>query len=271
MAQALHQIAPDTFTESWLGKIKTDVGSNWRLKISNLKKVVEGIFDYYVDVLNINLSEFARPDVMRMAEQSDAAELGRLLQLILGCAVNCNQKQDYITQIMELEESLQRNIMQALQDLEEIWQGAAASKGASLPGQMPATSASTAAPSPGQAVGLDVLAQKCHDLEQQITFHMEEKSTLQLELLKLQKKVERFESAGTVTALDDDGSSLGPVQLGSARYSELRKQLDGLKDELLQAETARDDLRMKSQQQERELVALQNRLDDFQVIVFLIS
>ena len=36
---------------------------------------------------------------------------GRLLQLILGVAVNCDQKQKYIESIMYLEESIQQVIM----------------------------------------------------------------------------------------------------------------------------------------------------------------
>uniref|UniRef100_A0A1B0FEA1 HOOK N-terminal domain-containing protein n=1 Tax=Glossina morsitans morsitans TaxID=37546 RepID=A0A1B0FEA1_GLOMM len=38
--------------------------------------------------------------------------------LVLGCAVNCSLKQNYIRQIMCLEENLQANIMQA-----SNWQG----------------------------------------------------------------------------------------------------------------------------------------------------
>ncbi len=41
--------------------------------------------------------------------------LGRLLQLVLGCAVNCSQKQVYIESIMSMEESVQRVIMEAIQ------------------------------------------------------------------------------------------------------------------------------------------------------------
>lgn len=43
MAAALHRIAPDFFTDSWVGKIKPDAGANWRLKVSNLKKIVERV------------------------------------------------------------------------------------------------------------------------------------------------------------------------------------------------------------------------------------
>ena len=44
---------------------------------------------------------------------------GRLLQLLLGCAVNCDQKQLYIENIMNMEESVQQLIMQAIQELLE--------------------------------------------------------------------------------------------------------------------------------------------------------
>lgn len=265
MARALHQIAPETFTDGWMAKIKTDVGQNWRLKISNVKKVVEGLFDYYVDVLNINLSEQARPDVQLLVEQADPVELGRLLQLILGCAVNCNKKQEYITQIMDMEESLQRNIMQALQDLEEIWQsaGATSSGRSSMTALAAAPVSSTGGLTPAPKDSRDErLAQRCHEMEQTIAFHVEEKATLQLELLKLQKKLDHFE--GPSTAIGDDGASLGPVQAGSARYNDFRKQLDALKEDLIQAETARDDLKMKSAQQEREIVGLQLKLNEVQ-------
>lgn len=279
MAQALHQIAPEFFTDSWLAKIKTDVATNWRLKMSNVKKVVEGIFDYYVDVLNISLSENARPDVQSLAEHADPIELGRLLQLILGCAVNCNRKQEYITEIMELEESLQRNIMQALQDLEEIWQGGQTTTGSTASSLATTTTTAyattaaanttTATTNPNVLVAGetklqqdDRLAQKCHEMEQQLAFYREEKAGLQLELLKAQKRLEQYENASTT--IGDDGTSLGPVQMGSNRYNELRKQLEALKEELLQAETQRDDVKIKSAHQERELMALQIKLDEVQ-------
>ena len=50
-------------------------------------------------------------------EQSDEGELGRLLQLILGCAVNCEDKQEYIQRIMSMEESVQVVVMNAIQEV----------------------------------------------------------------------------------------------------------------------------------------------------------
>ncbi|XP_053694661.1 protein hook isoform X2 [Sabethes cyaneus] len=250
LAQALNQIAPEIFSEGWLGKIKVDVGHNWRLKVSNLKKIIDGVYVYYQDILSLNLSEELRPDAMKIAEKCDGFELGRLLQLILGCAVNCLEKQKYITQIMELEESLQRNIMAALQDIEYVWQGASPSRNSI------------------NALSLDVktlqedrdsLAQKCHETNKKMLILIEEKSVLQQELSKLQILVQRYENPNTI---GDDGTSLGPIQLGSSRYNDLRKIVDSLKDDLLQAETARDDLKMKCTIQEKEIAELQSKIED---------
>lgn len=52
--------------------------------MSNLKKVVESTIDYFIEVQNITLNDYVRPDVLKIAEKNDQYELGRLLQLILG-------------------------------------------------------------------------------------------------------------------------------------------------------------------------------------------
>ncbi|KAL9706521.1 hypothetical protein quinque_010039 [Culex quinquefasciatus] len=250
LAQALNQIAPEMFSDSWLSKIKSDVGHNWRLKVSNLKKIIEGVYVYYQDILSLNLAEELRPDAMKIAEKCDGFELGRLLQLILGCAVNCLEKQKYITQIMELEESLQRNIMAALQDIEYVWQGASPSRNSI---NAPSLDVKTL------QEDRDSLAQKCHETNKKMLILIEEKSVLQQEISKLQVIIERYEHPNLI---GDDGTSLGPIQLGSSRYNDLRKVVDGLKDELLQAETARDDLKMKSAMQEKEISDLQVKIDE---------
>uniref|UniRef100_A0A8C2C0I4 Protein Hook homolog 3 n=1 Tax=Cyprinus carpio TaxID=7962 RepID=A0A8C2C0I4_CYPCA len=69
------------------------------LSISNLKKILKGILDYNHEVLGQQINDFTLPDVSLIAEHSDAAELGRMLQLILGCAVNCEQKQGLQAQL----------------------------------------------------------------------------------------------------------------------------------------------------------------------------
>ena len=46
--------------------------------------------------------------------------MGRLLQLILGCAVNCDDKQEYIQRIMSMEESVQHVVMNAIQEVSAV-------------------------------------------------------------------------------------------------------------------------------------------------------
>uniref|UniRef100_A0A4X1W5N8 Hook microtubule tethering protein 1 n=1 Tax=Sus scrofa TaxID=9823 RepID=A0A4X1W5N8_PIG len=117
MAQVLHQIDMAWFNESWLSRIKEDIGDNWRIKASNLKKVLQGIMSYYNEFLGQQISEELIPDLNQITECSDSVELGRLLQLILGCAVNCEKKQEHIQNIMTLEESVQHVVMTAIQEV----------------------------------------------------------------------------------------------------------------------------------------------------------
>ncbi|KAL6952184.1 Protein Hook 3 [Sarracenia purpurea var. burkii] len=119
MAQVLHEIAPEWFSKIWLSKIKLDVGDNWRLKVSNLKKIIEAVTDYYHEFVNQNIS-FVKPDAVAIGERKDVVEMVKLLQLILGCAVNCEKKHEYIKEIMLMEESIQSVIMQSIQELETL-------------------------------------------------------------------------------------------------------------------------------------------------------
>jgi len=118
MAQALYEIAPEWFTDHWLSKIKTDTGHNWRLKVSNLKKVLEKVLDYYQECFNQTLGGFVKPDVLKIGDLGDPCEIGKLLQLILGCAVNCKNKEEYIKRIMAMQESDQRVMMECIQELD---------------------------------------------------------------------------------------------------------------------------------------------------------
>uniref|UniRef100_A0A336MEW5 Protein hook n=1 Tax=Culicoides sonorensis TaxID=179676 RepID=A0A336MEW5_CULSO len=250
-AKTLNQIDPHYFSDDKLvSKIKQDVDTNWRLKVSNLRKVVDALLNYYIDMVGLlNISDGLKPDIAKIGEKNDKSEIGKLVQLILGCAVNCMEKEKYITQIMELEEDLQRNIMKAIQSIEYIWQNVTPPR--SLPVDMKALTDER-----------DTLAQRCHESDLTISTLLEEKSTLLQEIQKLQQLVDRLENPQTV--IGDDGTSIGPIQAGSARYNELRKQCAELKDDLLQAETAKDDLKMKCIQQEKEIILLQAKIEDLQ-------
>lgn len=254
MAEALAQIAPEWFTAAWKAKIKTEVSSNWRLKVSNLKKIIEAVTEYYVECLNQQLSGYIKPDATKIGEHSDNMELRRLLQLILGCAVNCNQKQQYITRIMGMEEAVQQVIMQSIQELEGCMHGPRLSLGASLNFESldfgDGTQQRLLAELQLAIDSRDQLAQRCHELDQQLSLLQEEKASLIAEAKKLQDRLDEFENP------EDSGSSL--------KYSGLRKQLESLKDEMFKMETTRDDYRLKVELLEKEVLELQSKQEDLQ-------
>uniref|UniRef100_A0A4W6F065 Hook microtubule tethering protein 2 n=1 Tax=Lates calcarifer TaxID=8187 RepID=A0A4W6F065_LATCA len=119
IAHVLHRIDPSWFNETWLGRIKEESGANWRLKVSNLKKILKSMLEYYHDVLGHQVSDEHLPDVNLIGEMGDITELGKLVQLVLGCAVSCEKKQEQIQQIMTLEESVQHVVMTAIQEVSE--------------------------------------------------------------------------------------------------------------------------------------------------------
>ncbi|XP_015599501.1 protein Hook homolog 3 [Cephus cinctus] len=254
LAEALAQIAPEWFTAAWRAKIKTDVGTNWRLKVSNLKKIVEAVTEYYVECLNQQLAGYVKPDATKIGEHCDNQELCRLLQLVLGCAVNCNQKQQYITRIMGMEEAVQQVIMQSIQELEGSMHGPRLSLGASLNFETldlgDSAQQRLLAELQVAVDTRDQLAQRCHELDQQLSLLQEEKASLMVENKKLQDRLEEFENP------EDTGSSL--------KYSGLRKQVEALKDEMFKMETSRDDYRLKVELLEKEVLELQSKQEDLQ-------
>ncbi|XP_014219490.1 protein Hook homolog 3 [Copidosoma floridanum] len=256
LAEALSQIAPEWFHPAWNAKIKSDVGSNWRLKVSNLKKIVEAVTEYYVECLNQQLAGYVKPDAQKIGEHCDSHELKRLLQLVLGCAVNCNEKQYYITRIMGLEEAVQQVIMQSIQELENSVHAPRLSLGASLNFESfdVADGNQQRLLTELQAAidARDQMAQRCHELDQQLCLIMEEKKTLQVENKKLEGRLDEFESPEDIGA---------PTSL---KYSGLRKQVEAMKDEMFKLETSRDDYRLKVELLEKEISELQMKQMDLQ-------
>lgn len=242
LAEALAQIAPEWFTV-WKAKIKTDVAANWRLRVSNMKKIVEAVMEYYMECLNQQLSGYIKPDATKIGEHCDSDELLRLLQLILGCAVNCDQKQQYITRIMGMEETVQQAIMQSIQELESNVCGPKSVVNIPSIEQLYAELQTTKDMK-------NQLEQRCHELDQQLFLLQEEKAALIMEKKKLQERLDEFENP------EESGSIL--------KYSGLRKQAEALKDELFKVETSRDDYRLKVELLEKEVLDLQSRQEDLQ-------
>ncbi|XP_023664056.2 protein Hook homolog 3 isoform X2 [Paramormyrops kingsleyae] len=248
MAQVLQKIDSVYFNDAWLSRIKTDVGDNWRLKISNLKKILKGILDYNHEVLGQQINDFTLPDVNLVGEHSDAAELGRMLQLILGCAVNCEQKQEYIQTIMMMEESVQHVVMTAIQELmsKETPVAMGNDSYVDLDRQLKKTVEELS----DALAAKEEIAQRCHELDMQVAALQEEKGSL---LAENQVLLERLNQSDSIEDLNSPAGR---------RHLQLQTQLEQLQEETFRLEAAKDDYRIRCEELEKEMLELRGQNED---------
>ncbi|KAL8622498.1 hypothetical protein ACOMHN_034161 [Nucella lapillus] len=229
VAQALRQIAPEYFSQTWMNKIKTEDVGNWRLKVTNLKKIVKGILEYNLEVLGVQIQGFQMPDFNAIGEYNDPVELGRLLQLLLGVAVNCENKQDHIQRIMGMGEAVQQTIKNAIQELMNKETSTGEEADTELHDQLKKTVEELNAALEAK----EELMQRCHELDMQVTTLQDEKVSLTTENDRLQERLQQAEN------IDDPSTPAGK------RLSHYQQQIDTLQEEIYKLESGKDDYRIK--------------------------
>uniref|UniRef100_A0A672ZNT5 Protein Hook homolog 3 n=1 Tax=Sphaeramia orbicularis TaxID=375764 RepID=A0A672ZNT5_9TELE len=253
MAQALQKIDAAYFNEAWISRIKPEVGDNWRLKVWAvviLFYTLEILLYYYYisNVLGQHINDFTLPDVNLIGEHSDAAELGRMLQLILGCAVNCEQKQEYIQTIMIMEESVQHVVMTAIQELmsKETPVMGGNDSYVDLDRQLKKTVEEL-----NDALATkEEIAQRCRELDMQVAALQEEKSSLLAENQVLMERLNQSDS------IEDVNSPAG------RRHLQLQTQLEQLQEETFRLEAAKDDYRIRCEELEKELLDVKSQNEE---------
>uniref|UniRef100_A0A1A8FSA8 Hook homolog 2 n=2 Tax=Nothobranchius korthausae TaxID=1143690 RepID=A0A1A8FSA8_9TELE len=245
IAHVLNRLDPAWFNETWLGRIKEESEDNWRLKVSNLKKILKITLEYYHDVLGHQVSDEHLPDVSLIGEMGDAAELGKLIQLVLGCAISCEKKEEQIQQIMTLEESVQHVVMTAIQ---EILAKEPSPEAGSLEtyGDFHFQSRKYYFLSE-EADESEDPSRRCRDLEHQLSQTLEEKSSLQAEIRSLKERL---------------SDSVDPPTITGKKLLLLQSQMEQLQEENDRLESSRDDLRAQAELLEREVRDLQHRVEE---------
>nr|XP_034378895.1 protein Hook homolog 2 isoform X1 [Arvicanthis niloticus] len=243
IAHVLNQIDPSWFNDAWLQGISEDPSPSWRLKVRKLEKILQSLVEYSKDVLGHPVSDQHLPDVSLIGEFSNPAELGKLLQLVLGCAISCEKKQEYIQRIMTLEESVQHVVMEAIQEL--MTKDTPDSLSPENYGNFDTQSRRYYFLSEEVEEGND-LQQHYLDLERQLVLLSEEKQSLAQENAALRERVGRseVESAPGLTA---------------KKLLLLQSQLEQLQEENFRLESSREDDRLRSLELEREVAELQQR------------
>ncbi|CAL8104213.1 unnamed protein product [Calicophoron daubneyi] len=239
LARVLSTISPKHFPTEWRDKIDCETGTNWRTKVGDEPILIR-----------------PEPDLVAIAEHNDPSSAFRLLQLVLGCAVNCETKETYIQAIMCMEQSVQQALMETIQQL--------------MSSRSPATSDSYSELLEGR-LGKDSeeyktllsekeqLAQKYHELILECSSLREEKAILQMENERLQKmqgslstSVMEPDSASGMLEVQNtligasgiDSCSLSPL-MANVRIHQLQDQVSKLRDELYRAESTREDLKIQ--------------------------
>ncbi|XP_036044895.1 protein Hook homolog 2 isoform X1 [Onychomys torridus] len=243
IAHVLNQIDPSWFNDAWLQGITEDPSPSWKSKVRKLEKILQSLMEYSKDVLGHPVSEQHLPDVSLIGELSNPAELGKLLQLVLGCAISCEKKQEYIQRIMTLEESVQHVVMEAIQEL--MMKDTPDSLSSETYGNFDTQSRRYYFLSEEVEEG-DELQQHYLDLERQLVLLSEEKQNLAQENAALRERVGRseVESAPGLTA---------------KKLLLLQSQLEQLQEENFRLESSREDERLRCVELQREVTELQQR------------
>ncbi|XP_044110044.1 protein Hook homolog 2 isoform X3 [Neovison vison] len=211
--------------------------------VSNLKTILQSLVEYSQDVLGHPVLEQHLPDVSLIGEFSDPEELGKLLQLVLGCAISCEKKQEHIQRIMTLEESVQHVVMEAIQEL--MTKDTSDSLSPETYGNFDNQSRRYYFLSEEADEG-DELRQRCLDLERQLVLLAEEKQSLAQENAALRERAGRPEGEGA-------------AGLTAKKLLLLQSQLEQLQEENFRLENGREDERLHCAELEREVSELQQR------------
>uniref|UniRef100_A0A7N5ZQC2 Hook microtubule tethering protein 3 n=1 Tax=Anabas testudineus TaxID=64144 RepID=A0A7N5ZQC2_ANATE len=238
--------------------------NSFLFQVSNLKKILKGILDYNQEILGQHINDFTLPDVNLIGEHSDAAELGRMLQLILGCAVNCEQKQEYIQTIMMMEESVQHVVMTAIQELYvqlvcELFSFSLIQvtvKSVNLTNllllllNLCFQLKKTVEELNDALATKEEIAQRCRELDMQVAALQEEKSSLLAENQVLMERLNQSDS------IEDINSPAG------RRHLQLQTQLEQLQEETFRLEAAKDDYRIRCEELEKELLDVKSQNEE---------
>uniref|UniRef100_A0A672Z2K0 Calponin-homology (CH) domain-containing protein n=1 Tax=Sphaeramia orbicularis TaxID=375764 RepID=A0A672Z2K0_9TELE len=226
-------IDPSWFSDGWLSRIKGDVEDNWRLKVQN---------HLPCPVLAQEISDFPLPDLALVAERSDPVQLGRLLQLVLGCAVRCERKQEYIQIIMTLEESVQHVVMTAIQEVSPSFCCFVFFSLNTLKKALEDLAELLAEK--------EALAQRCQELDIQVAVLQEERNSLLAENDVLTDRANQLDT------FDDPNTPSGK------KHSQLQQQLEAVQEENFRLEAAKDDYRIHCEELEKQLIEVQHRNDE---------
>ncbi|CDS43699.1 protein hook 3 [Echinococcus multilocularis] len=228
ISKILVSVSPCSFSASWYSRIRSGGGISSVHKCFNLNHIVGAISQFFENVIGQNLAIFQLPNVSLIAEKNDVGELLRLLQLVICCAVNGENKEKYIQAILIMERAVQQAIMESVQEV----MNETSSKGDEL---------SLMSKSDRD----DAFAHKCHELEAKISQLEAEKATAEAELEDALRKIALLEEhSGDSGGIGDGSETVGSVA-ATLQLRQLQEKLHNVQVELFQAEADSQEAKLR--------------------------
>lgn len=84
--------------------------------IENFNNVISGLEQFYQQKLDVIANNHtARIDVVRMVMNRDSRSLFEVVELVMGVVINCEEKQEYIERMLDLEEKTQEDLKKLIE------------------------------------------------------------------------------------------------------------------------------------------------------------
>ncbi|KAL7055508.1 hypothetical protein AAHC03_022522 [Spirometra sp. Aus1] len=209
----------------------------------NLHHILNGIGNFFRQVLDQQLQSHQLPDVNAIAEDHNTDELFRLLQLVLCVAVNCENKEVHIQDILHMEESVQQTTMEAIQEV--MSELSSSNPPEASFGQRPLDD--------------EELAVRCRELEAKVAALEAEKTTMLTESEELQQRLRELEENAYTASGDGAKEEEDPLGAGSAaarlQMRKMQDQITALRGELFHCEAENQELKIR-------LAETQSQLED---------
>eukprot|EP00358_Blepharisma_japonicum_P003888 CAMPEP_0202949902 /NCGR_PEP_ID=MMETSP1395-20130829/16726_1 /ASSEMBLY_ACC=CAM_ASM_000871 /TAXON_ID=5961 /ORGANISM="Blepharisma japonicum, Strain Stock R1072" /LENGTH=708 /DNA_ID=CAMNT_0049653335 /DNA_START=53 /DNA_END=2176 /DNA_ORIENTATION=- len=113
--ELMSQISPDLFRADTIIRNTHD---NFSARLGNLNKLKRQIEKFYTDILNVPSTKIVdHVEITAIARSAERQNSIMLLELIMGAVVSCKSKETYISRILDLNESIQVELMVFIQKI----------------------------------------------------------------------------------------------------------------------------------------------------------
>jgi protein HOOK3 len=89
--------------------VKKDIDDNWILKVNNIKKITSNLGKLYQNELGLH--DEVQIDEKLIGKEQNEAEIFKLIQLVMGVLVECENKVEFLGNIMSMEHETQMELM----------------------------------------------------------------------------------------------------------------------------------------------------------------